>query len=33
MWDEHNNEVRWMTSFDTQPEDIDNFVAKIKELL
>jgi threonine aldolase len=33
MWDECNHEVRWMTSFDTHPEDIDNFVAKIKELL
>jgi len=33
MWDEHNNEVRWMTSFDTQEEDIDAFVKKLKELL
>jgi threonine aldolase len=33
MWDENTSEVRWMTSFDTQPEDIDNFVEILKELL
>jgi threonine aldolase len=32
-WDEHNSEVRWMTSFDTQPEDIDNFVELLRKLL
>jgi threonine aldolase len=32
MWDETNNEVRWMTSFDTTEEDITNFAALIKEL-
>lgn len=29
LWDEDKNEARWMTSWDTQKEDIDNFVKKI----
>ncbi len=33
MWDESKYEVRWMTSFDTQEEDIDKFVSLIKKLL
>lgn len=33
MWDEHNSEVRWMTSFDTLPDDIDNFVLLLTKLL
>jgi len=33
MWDEHRNEVRWMTSFDTTTKDIEDFVTRIKELL
>jgi threonine aldolase len=32
-WDEHKSEVRWMTSFDTQVEDIEKFVALLTELL
>lgn len=32
VWDESINEVRWMCSFDTQPEHIDRFVRKIEEL-
>jgi len=32
-WDESCNEVRWMTSFDTQVEDIDRFIDLIKEKL
>ncbi|WP_435262071.1 threonine aldolase family protein [Tenacibaculum sp. nBUS_03] len=32
VWDEFTNEVRWMCSFDTKKTDIDNFLAKIKEL-
>ena len=32
-WDESRNEVRWMTSFDTQEEDINNFVELIKKKL
>jgi len=33
MWDEHRSEVRWMTSFDTQEEDILNFTTLIKSLV
>ncbi|MCL3781404.1 low specificity L-threonine aldolase [Prolixibacteraceae bacterium JC049] len=33
IWDKNRSEVRWMTSFDTQPEDIEQFVATIKKLL
>jgi threonine aldolase len=33
MWDEHRSEVRWMTSFDTEEEDIYNFSALIKSLV
>ncbi|SMO42932.1 L-threonine aldolase [Saccharicrinis carchari] len=30
VWDEHKSEVRWMCSFDTREEDIDDLVALIK---
>jgi threonine aldolase len=33
VWDEHTNEVRWMTSFDTTLEDIDGFTAYLNNLL
>ncbi len=33
MWDEHRSEVRWMTSFDTEEEDIYNFTTLIKSLV
>ena len=33
MWDEDNSEVRWMTSFDTQLEDIEKFVLLLQNLL
>lgn len=33
MWDEHRSEVRWMTSFDTEENDITNFAALIKSLV
>ena len=33
MWDEHNSEVRWMTSFDTTEEDVERFVDLVKKLL
>jgi len=33
MWDEHNSEVRWMTSFDTRLEDIEDFILLLKKLL
>ncbi len=32
-WDETKNEIRWMCSFDTQEEDINNFVDLIKKKL
>jgi len=32
-WDESKHEVRWMTSFDTQPEDIERFCKKLETLL
>lgn len=31
-WDASRNEVRWMCSFDTQPEDVDAFVAELARL-
>ena len=33
VWDESTSEVRWMTSFDTQPEDIKTFVQLLKNKL
>ena len=33
MWDEHKSEVRWMTSFDTQLEDIEKFVLLLRKLM
>ncbi len=32
-WDEAKSEVRWMTSWDTTEEDINNFTQKLKELV
>ncbi|MFP5519494.1 MAG: threonine aldolase family protein [Bdellovibrionia bacterium] len=32
VWDEQETLCRWMTSWDTQPEDIQRFVEKLKEL-
>jgi threonine aldolase len=32
-WDESRNEYRWMTSYDTSEKDIEDFVAKLRELL
>jgi threonine aldolase len=32
-WDEQKHEVRWMTSFDNDEEDINMFCAKLKSLL
>jgi len=31
-WDAARREVRWMCSFDTQPEDVDAFVAELSRL-
>ncbi len=33
VWDEDKSEVRWMTSWDTTEDDIEKFVAKIRELI
>jgi len=33
VWDENRDEVRWMTSFDTTPEDIDGFAEHLALLL
>jgi threonine aldolase len=33
MWNEETNEVRWMTAWDTQEEDIRLFVELIKQSL
>lgn len=32
VWNEHTFECRWMTSWDTTPEDIDGFSQSLKEL-
>ncbi len=32
VWDENTFECRWMTSWDTQPGDIESFAKKLKEL-
>lgn len=32
-WDESKNLVRWMTSWDTESIDIDEFVAYLKTCL
>lgn len=32
VWDENTFECRWMTSWDTQKEDVDGFTAVLKEL-
>lgn len=33
VWDENSSEVRWMTSWDTTEQDVENFVNRIKELV
>ncbi|MBN1326560.1 MAG: low specificity L-threonine aldolase [Candidatus Cloacimonetes bacterium] len=33
VWDESRSEVRWMTSFDTQEEDVYKFTALLAELV
>ncbi len=33
MWDEHKSEVRWMTSYDTTEEDIENFIKILKKVI
>ena len=31
-WDAAKREVRWLCSFDTQPEDVDAFIAALAKL-
>ena len=33
VWDEPRGEVRWMTSFDTTADDVQAFVASLREVL
>jgi len=33
VWDEKTHELRWMCSFDTTEEEVEGFVASLKELL
>ncbi|MEU8267801.1 beta-eliminating lyase-related protein [Sphaerisporangium sp. NPDC049002] len=33
VWDAPSGVVRWMTAFDTSPEDVDTFVADIRQAL
>ena len=33
VWDESVDEVRWMTAWDTTPEDVDTFVADVRRAL
>ncbi len=33
VWNEETNEVRWMTSFDTTPDDVEAFVEALGEVL
>ena len=33
VWDEATGEVRWMTAWDTRPEDVDAFAADVRAAL
>ena len=33
VWDEETSEVRWMTAFDTTEEDVDGFIAALREIV
>ena len=33
VWDERSGEVRWMTAWDTAPEDVDTFAADVRAAL
>jgi threonine aldolase len=33
VWDESTGEVRWMTAWDTRPEDVDAFAADVRAVL
>lgn len=32
-WDENTGEVRWMTCWDTTPQDVDDFAAALREVM
>jgi threonine aldolase len=32
VWNEHTHEVRWMTSWDTTPDEVDAFAATLRQL-
>lgn len=32
-WDEHRNQVRWMTAWDTRPADVETFAAGVRAVL
>lgn len=32
VWDEHDHVVRWMTAYDTREEDVDAFVASVRDM-
>ena len=31
VWNEETGEVRWMTAWDTEPDDVDRFAAAVAE--
>lgn len=33
VWDEHTNEVRWMCSFDTTEDDVEEFARLLKQMM
>ena len=33
VWNEHTGEVRWMCSWDTTEEDVDAFIAAVKNVV
>lgn len=33
IWNEEIGEVRWMTSFDASPADIEGFVSAVEEVI
>jgi len=33
VWDEAASEVRWMCSFDTTEQDVDDFVSELRDTL
>lgn len=33
VWNERTSEVRWMTAFDTRPDEVDAFVAAVRDVV